>query len=609
MQLTHIASFLLGENMHDLKILADTDESVTIGGYGVVFDTTDLEGETFTRTTDYMLDLVPKKLSFIDHGLGAIVQRDGKSIELSGIDDPVGYVLNVTPDDKGLYMELLFSKANEYWDIVEGILSSGKAGLSTGTIGHLSKRAGKTITRWPIVETSLTMTPAEPRTIGLERLKSIVTLNPDLKGILLPEMAQDTIEQETPTVVFINTSPTEEIQTMSEDTQDVTGLVTQSEFGELTGQVKALDTGINAILEKLNNSGKLKDAGYVAPDSETDRPQTKSFGDWLIAVKNKNTRRLNSVYHTKVQTEGTGSAGGFMVPDEFLPQLLQVMGSASIIRSRASVFPVSSSQGAVPALDQATVTTQGSGESAFVGGVVATWTTENGSITETDFVLKQLQWTINKMAGYTQATSELRADSAIAIETLITTLFGKAVAEMEDYAFLRGTGAGQPLGILDAANGALINVTTATNNQFALADAMGMLSRFQSAGGSPVWIIHPGLIPDFDLYFQAGTAGVDFIQPREGMPQNLLGYPVLISQHSPQDDNSGDAVLVDLSAYAIFDHSGLSIDFSEHVGFLNDRDTWRFTKRLDGRPWVINTIELADPTGSYTVSPFVSHND
>jgi hypothetical protein len=42
---------------------------------------------------------------------------------------------------------------------------------------------------------------------------------------------------------------------------------------------------------------------------------------------------------------------------------------------------------------------------------------------------------------------------------------------------------------------------------------------------------------------------------------------------------------------------------------LNELGTWRFSQRQDGQPWLKNVITLADPQGSYTMSPFISHND
>jgi HK97 family phage major capsid protein len=177
---------------------------------------------------------------------------------------------------------------------------------------------------------------------------------------------------------------------------------------------------------------------------------------------------------------------------------------------------------------------------------------------------------------------------------------------MEDHAFIRGDGVAEPLGILNAA--CAVAVTTATNNVFAYADSLAMRARFQSTGGQPVWIIHPGVWPDIGI-FEIGTGGgVWQANARDEMAERLLGYPILESEHMPQDDND-DVILADLSAYLIFDRAQMSIAFSEHAAFTTDKATWRFRKRLDGQPWLRSTITLADPTGSYTVSPFVYHDD
>ena len=74
-------------------------------------------------------------------------------------------------------------------------------------------------------------------------------------------------------------------------------------------------------------------------------------------------------------------------------------------------------------------------------------------------------------------------------------------------------------------------------------------------------------------------------------------------------DDTDDVILGDFAAYLIFDNQGLEIAYSEHARFTTDEGAWRFTKRLDGQPWLSEAITLADPGGAYTVSPFLYHND
>jgi HK97 family phage major capsid protein len=331
-------------------------------------------------------------------------------------------------------------------------------------------------------------------------------------------------------------------------------------------------------------------------------------------VKRNDVKRIREVYKTRKASEAwekdvtgdSGAGGGYLIPPAYEPTLLEVAAPAAVIRSRATVIPVSTRSGEIPSLDQYTAPTGGQGDTAFAGGVVVGWAEEGGTLSETQPTFKMLEWNIRKLGAYTEVPNETVADSAIAIEALLTRLFGTAIAGMEDYAFIRGDGVGKPLGILSA--DCTIAVTTATNNAFAIADALAMRSRHKAVGGEPAWLIHPGVWPDIGV-FEVGTGGAVFLSNVPGgLPQSLLGYPILESEHMPQDDYD-DVILGDFSAYVIFDRAGIAVAYSEHAAFTTDKGTWRVTKRLDGQPWLTSTITLADPQGSYTVSPFVYHDD
>jgi hypothetical protein len=48
------------------------------------------------------------------------------------------------------------------------LIEEGILGYSTGSAPHVVERIGNTIKTWPILELSLTPTPMDPRTIGVE---------------------------------------------------------------------------------------------------------------------------------------------------------------------------------------------------------------------------------------------------------------------------------------------------------------------------------------------------------------------------------------------------------------------------------------------------------
>lgn len=380
--------------------------------------------------------------------------------------------------------------------------------------------------------------------------------------------------------------------------------VGREEFDALKTSTSRIEDGLNRLIAAMENSGPLKSAGYLAPDSENDHAEVKSFGDFLIAVKRGNVKRLSSVYRSiKDMAEGEGQRGGFLVPQDYANTLLRVTPEENPVLSRVRRVPVSVESGKYPALDMFAAPTAGSGNVATAGGLTAATTAEGGALTETQAAFEEISWNVNKIGGYVEVTNELIADSPISIEALLGDLFRIAINAKLERHILRGSGAGEPLGVLNSA--VAVASTTATDNVFAEADALAMLARFKPLGGGPVWIMHRSVIPDLGAFSDTTSAMVNW---PSGVSMNLLGYPIVFSEHMPQA-NGDDVLLADLGAYLLFERQGLQIAYSEHAAFTSDKGTWKFTYRCDGKPWLRSAITLADPTGSYTVSPFVYHDD
>jgi HK97 family phage major capsid protein len=325
-----------------------------------------------------------------------------------------------------------------------------------------------------------------------------------------------------------------------------------------------------------------------------------------MAVKRDDVKRLTEVYGTKAAlAEDGGTSGGYAVPTQFVPTLLQVAAEDAIVRPRAYIQPMVAREVEIPALDQQTAPT--AGNTSFYGGVQAVWTSEAGSYTEKDPAFKLVRLVAHKLAGYTLASNELQADSAIALESLLMRLFGGAIGWYEDYAFLRGDGAGKPLGIQNAS--CTINVNRAAGgNNFDPADYGAMLKQLlPTSARKAVWVMHPYLLPDL-LALSVGTSGFQtwVNNLRDDYPMTLLGRPIIFSEKMNTAGSTFDALLADFSYYVIGDRQSINIASSEHYKFLNGQTTWRFEERVDGQPWLKSSITLSD--ASSTVSPFVALN-
>lgn len=370
-----------------------------------------------------------------------------------------------------------------------------------------------------------------------------------------------------------------------------------------------LETSLRQVAAAQGRS--RKHAAPILFGPEGGDPRGKSFGDWLLCVRRGDTRTLAEKYDSHFAdwdqkaalNTATGTQGGYTVPGEFVPQLLEAARETALVRPRATVLPMASRSVQVPALD--VVTAPSAGDTAFFGGLAARWTEEAASLTETEPTFKQIELVAHQLSGYSKISNELLMDNAIGLEALLVRLFGGAIAWFEDYAFLRGDGVGKPLGAVGAAAGWAKSVSRNTANDFKIQDAASMLGALLP-GFNPkttCWAVSPTVLPKL-IQMTSAAAGVGFVDNLRDRPRlMLLGLPVEVTEKLPALGTARDVLLCDFQHYLIGDRQQVEIAFSEHVAFLNNQGTWRFVCRVDGQPWLRATVTLSD--GSSTVSPFV----
>lgn len=161
-----------------LKILSDTGDGFVVGGFAAVFGGRDITNERFTKQTDFWLDHLSAPPILYQHGADPVLKRT-----------VVGRVTSHSVEDAGLWVTAQLEASKAYLSSIRKLIEKGVLGFSIGTAGHLMERAktspdGVTeITRFPMVELSLTPTPAEPRTIGVRELKSLAASDPALRSI------------------------------------------------------------------------------------------------------------------------------------------------------------------------------------------------------------------------------------------------------------------------------------------------------------------------------------------------------------------------------------------------------------------------------------------
>lgn len=172
-----------------VRIKSIKADSIEIEGRAVLFDRVDLSGEKFSPETDFWFKYIGMDSArplLWDHSY----DNEGPGL------DPIGRVTSIKADETGLWFEATLDRASQYAESIERLIEMGVIGASSGSAPHMVRYIGQTIKSWPIVEISLTPTPAEPGTVGsvdavIKALRK-VGYTGELKGVVAAEVDTDT---------------------------------------------------------------------------------------------------------------------------------------------------------------------------------------------------------------------------------------------------------------------------------------------------------------------------------------------------------------------------------------------------------------------------------
>lgn len=297
-----------------------------------------------------------------------------------------------------------------------------------------------------------------------------------------------------------------------------------------------------------------------------------------------------------------GASGGYLIPAVAQASLMAVAAPRTVVRSRATVIPMASRTMDLPVLKQSV---SPDGGAAFFGGVQVFWQEEASAIQKSEPDFAQTRLTAHELVGYTQVPNSLLKDSAVSLSAFLASPLGfpGAIAWGEDYAFLRGSGIGKPLGIINAP--ATKGVARAASADVTYVDLVKMLAAFM--GDSPVWVASIALKEKLML-MEGPTGNPSYLwgNAERGVPNMLLGHPIEFVDKLPAVGTKGDIVLGDMSYYVVGDRESTSVEVSPEERFQYNQTAFRLIHRVDGRPWIQAPIPLSD--GVTEVSPFVVLN-
>lgn len=277
------------------------------------------------------------------------------------------------------------------------------------------------------------------------------------------------------------------------------------------------------------------------------------------------------------QTEGTTTAGGFLVPEEVLPEVIALIGEVGVARRICRIIPMMRKDMKVPTRNT---------------GPLVYWPGEGVKPTTSNVALLRPELNSKTMVALDEISEELDMDSIVPMTPLLTDLFVEAVALEEDVQLFSSTtpfsGVLQTTSVVDVT----LPVTKTAQSDVAYNDIVSLafapdvranaagvfvfhrdqvqnILKIKDTAGNPIWKDAPT-----GSALAAGPAGM------------LLGRPYYTTRGMPASTNSGAGRYFmcygDFRYWGFGDRMSMQIDLSVPggVGFLEFTQWFRVVERI-----------------------------
>lgn len=275
----------------------------------------------------------------------------------------------------------------------------------------------------------------------------------------------------------------------------------------------------------------------------------------------------------KAMAQGTPSAGGYLVPQEWMPDILQVVRASAVVR-RASPR-------VVPFNKQMNQTSISSGTTAY-------YTQENARIPVSEMTFAEAPILSPKYLTALVPVSNYLLGNAEGVDALVRDDMTSALATREDLAFLQGTGSGgEPTGFRNL-SGVILNPINPGVNGFtpSLSDFRRIKGRTRLVGvNNPrwTWFFHPSLLTYLEtltdttgrFLVDAGLLKIN----ADGVSGTFDGLPFYASYQIPtaltlgSSTNATYVMLIDMSEAILGESVDLQIDVSSEATYSPDGGT------------------------------------
>jgi len=328
-----------------------------------------------------------------------------------------------------------------------------------------------------------------------------------------------------------------------------------------------LDEAIDSFEERIEDLKKIEEREKKIVNNMGGEEKEKETDTEYKGIFDKYTRRGRSALdgtERRALEEGDDGEGGYIVPTEFGNRLMQALEDRNIMRQIASVSSTSSEKKIPVASDSGS----------------ATWVSEEGAFSTADASFSQKSVDAYKAGTIIKVSEELLYDNTYNLEGYIQSRFVRRIGDLEEAAFVNGSGT-KPTGFLQDAD----NATTATAADAVTADELIDLyhgpSRPYRKNGA--WLMNDGTAKAIRKLKDGN--GQYLWQPglQAGQPDILLGAPVKITGDMTDLGSANKPIAFGyFSFYEIFDREGIFLQRLNELYAENGQIGFRAYKRVDG---------------------------
>ena len=364
-----------------------------------------------------------------------------------------------------------------------------------------------------------------------------------------------------------------------------------------------------AVKEPAANSGSQANQTVVVGDNLKNSKPYAELGEMLIDVVGVKANRPNSLdrlTQASLNTQ-TGADGEFLVPEEFIDNMLKQSDEESQIFRRTTALKMKKGNTAnIPG-----VVEDSRADGSRYGGISMHWVLEGKEGTYSQPAFRNFAIKLAKIMGLVSITEEMLEDS-----TLLTSWrmhsFPSEMAFSIDQAIFDADGNGKPLGLMSS--GALVTVpkeTDQTADTIQYENVVKMWARMPPKRmPRAAWFCTLQALEQFPLMNLAvGTGGAPVFLPPNGAVDapysTLFGRPIVPIEQATALGDKGDIVLADMTDYMTITKKGMRTESSIHVDFDKDKTSFRFIRRINGAPYTQNKLQSRASSTFYT-SPYIT---